>query len=206
MNLTLRSKIILSLLIGVILFLVIFAIVRLTSFVKKAGQGTNGAIGVEVPVPSPTPSPEPSPTPNPSPAPAPQPIPPPQRSAGEADLASIALPFAERFGSYSNQSSYENLSDLLPFMTEDFKKWAQGKINEQLAKPYQPIYQGVTTKALSYSMKMFDEQTGIAEMAVSTQRREMIGSPANTKIYNQDVTLKFVKSDDIWLVDRAEWK
>ena len=91
-------------------------------------------------------------------------------------------------------------------MTENFKKWAQGKINDQLQKPYQPIYQGVTTKALSYTMNLFDEKTGIAEMVVSTQRREMIGSPANTKTTNQDITLKFVKNDDIWLVDHAEWK
>ncbi len=206
MNLTLRSKIILTLLIGVILFLVIFAIVRVVSFVGKAGQETQDTVGIETPAPSPTPSSQASPAPTPSPTPAPQPVPPPQRSAGEGDLASIGLPFAERFGSYSNQSSYENLSDLLPFMTENFKKWAQGKVNEQLQKAYQPIYQGVTTKALSYSMGIFNEQTGIAEMTVSTQRREMIGSTANTKIYNQDVTLKFVKTDDIWLVDHAEWK
>ena len=200
---TLRAKIILTLLIGIIAFLIIFAIVRIVSLGKGAQEG-GGTPPIVSPAPSSAPTPEP--TPAPSPVPAPQPIPAPQRSAGEADLASIGMPFAERFGSYSNQSSFENLSDLLPFLTDDFKKWADGKIAEQLKRPYQPIYKGITTKALSYSMKLFDDKAGIAEMTVSTQRREMVGSPANTKTYNQDIVLKFVKHDDIWLVDHAEWK
>lgn len=199
---TLRAKIALISLIGISAFLIIFAVVQVVSLFNKQSKENGNTPVVEAPVSTSTPSPTPAPTPTPSP----QPVPPPQRTSGEADLASIGMPFAERFGSYSNQSSYENLSDLLPFMTENFKKWAQGKINEQLAKPYQPIYQGVTTKSLSYTMKQFDEKVGIAEMDISTQRREMIGSPSNTKTYNQDITLKFVKTDDIWLVDHAQWK
>ncbi len=201
---TLRAKIVLTSMISIIAFLVIFAIVQVISFVGKQTKGVETTTGSQGQAPSPSPSPTPAPISPPTPVS--KPIPPPERSAGEADLAAFGMPFVERFGSYSNQSSFENLSDLLPFMTDNFKKWAQGKIDEQLAKPYQPIYQGVTTKALSYTMKLFDEKTGIAEMAVSTQRREMLGSPANTKIINQDITLKFVKVDDIWLVDHAEWK
>lgn len=201
---TLRAKIILTLLISIVAFLIIFAVVRIISLAGKQNQGN--APTTEIGGIAPSPAPQQAPVAEIPATPSPAPIPPPQRSAGEADLASIGMPFVERFGSYSNQSNFENLSDLLPFMTEDFKKWAQGKINDQLAKPYQPIYQGVTTKALSYTMKLFDEKTGIAEMTVSTQRREMIGSPANTKTTTQDIALKFVQKDDIWLVDHAEWK
>ena len=203
MNLTLRAKIVLTLLVIIVGFLIIFAIIRLASLANRQQQQSVNTPTTQAPAQVAPSTPEPSIPPI---TPSPAPVPPPQRSAGEADLASLGMPFVERFGSYSNQSSFENLSDLLPFMTEDFKKWAQGKINDQLQKPYQPIYQGVTTKALSYTMNLFDEKTGIAEMVVSTQRREMIGSPANTKTTNQDITLKFVKNDDVWLVDHAEWK
>lgn len=194
------------LMIVIILFIIGFAVFQITSLIKKSQQGeqplTPTPIGQLPTVPQEPPQP-PSPS-TPPVTPVGQPTEP--RSSGEAAVAAIIMPFTERFGSYSNQSDYEHLQDLQPFMTENFKKWAQDRIEEQMKKPYQPVYQGVTTKALSYVVKLFDESAGLAELTVSTQRKEVIGSEANSKVYVQDIDLKMVKRNDVWLVDHAFWK
>lgn len=197
-----KAKIVLALMVVIILFIIGFAIFQVTSLIRKSQGGEQplapAPIG-QLPV-----QPVQPPQTTTLPQPPAQPTEP--RSSGEASVAAIALPFTERFGSYSNQSEYEHLQDLLPFMTENFKKWAQGKIEEQMKIPYQPVYQAVTTKSLSYAVKMFDEAAGLAELTVSSQRKEVIGSEANSKVYVQDIDIKMVKQNDVWLVDHAFWK
>ncbi|MBI4253416.1 hypothetical protein HY623_04585 [Candidatus Uhrbacteria bacterium] len=130
---------------------------------------------------------------------------PPPAEPGE-EIVSLALPFVERFGSYSNQGNFENLSDLLPFMGSSMRNWAQKQIAEQVNKPFQELYRGVTTKALSYTMKDYKPEQGRAEILVATQRKELIGSTVNARIYNQDVVVKLVKDDGAWVVDSAYWQ
>lgn len=132
--------------------------------------------------------------------------PPPQPAQPGDEIISLVLPFVERFGSYSNQGNFENLSDLLPFMGTTMKNWAQKQISEQSNKPFQELYRGVTTKALSYTMKDYKPEQGRAEILVATQRKELIGSTVNARVYNQDVVVKLVKDDGAWVVDSAYWQ
>ncbi|MEK7619028.1 MAG: hypothetical protein AAB416_02175 [Patescibacteria group bacterium] len=126
--------------------------------------------------------------------------------AERADLISFALPFAERFGSYSNQGNYENLSDLLGFMSVSMRQWASERISSAKEQPTPTLYKGVTTKALSNTVSFIDTKKGRAEIRVATQRKELIGSATNFKVYNQDLVLSFVKEDSVWLVDSAVWQ
>lgn len=135
----------------------------------------------------------------------PKPPTPPPAEPGD-EIISLVLPFVERFGSYSNQGNFENLSDLLPFMGSSMKKWAQKQISEQANKPFQELYRGVTTKALSYTMKDYKPEQGRAEILIATQRKELIGSTVNARVYNQDVVVKLVKDDGAWVVDSAYWQ
>lgn len=132
------------------------------------------------------------------------PTPPPAQPGDE--IISLVLPFVERFGSYSNQGNFENLSDLVPFMGSSMRNWAQKQISEQSNKPFQELYRGVTTKALSYTMKDYKPEQGRAEILVATQRKELIGSTVNARVYNQDVVVKLVKDDGAWVVDSAYWQ
>lgn len=132
--------------------------------------------------------------------------PPPQPAQPGDEIISLVLPFVERFGSYSNQGNFENLSDLLPFMGTTMKNWAQKQISEQSNKPFQELYRGVTTKALSYTMKDYKPEQGRAEILVATQRKELIGSTVNARVFNQDVVVKLVKDDGAWVVDSAYWQ
>lgn len=133
------------------------------------------------------------------------PPPPPAAKAG-AEVISLVVPFVDRFGSYSNQGTFENLSDLLLFMSPSMRLWAEKQIAEQTEKPFQELYRGVTTKALSYTLSSYEPEQGRAEMLVSTQRRELIGSTVNARVYNQDIVVKLVKDDGAWVVDSAFWQ
>ncbi|MEK7103232.1 MAG: hypothetical protein AAB870_02700 [Patescibacteria group bacterium] len=122
----------------------------------------------------------------------------------ESALIAIALPFVERMGSYSNQGSYSNLEVLLPFMTASFKQWAEEKIKESNDASYQPIYSGITTSVLSYHVTSLN--TNDAQLQMTTQRKESVGTTTNSKVYNQEVEVRMVKEGGVWLVDVVNWK
>jgi hypothetical protein len=125
----------------------------------------------------------------------------------KTDLARLASAFVERFGSYSNQSDFENITDLEVFMTERMQTWARDFIEKSRAeKPDTSIYWGVTTRALKTEILNFDESLGKTEILVSTQRREAVGTTTNAKVYYQDISLKFAKEGGAWKVDEATWK
>ena len=123
------------------------------------------------------------------------------------DLTRMASAFAERFGSFSNQSDYGNIRDLQIFMTDNMKVWAENYINDARAKKTQTIiYYGIVTKAISSEAKQFDADTGRAEILVKTQRRESSGTSGNSLTFYQDIIIKYVREQGVWRVDGIEWQ
>lgn len=124
----------------------------------------------------------------------------------ETALMRMAAAFVERFGSFSNQSNYGNISDLKIFMSAKMQAWADDFIaREKRKKAETAVYAGVTTKALYQEVKEFDEPGGRAEISVKTQRRETAGDTEAAAFY-QDIVIKFVKEKGEWKVDSAEWQ
>lgn len=119
----------------------------------------------------------------------------------------IAEAFAERFGSYSNQSDYANLDDLAVFMTPNISGWII-KYKDQLRKenPDFNYYYAMETKAISKQVNSLDEEAGKAEITVKTQRQEFKNSIENPRIFYQDILIKLVKIDNEWKVDGAYWQ
>lgn len=124
----------------------------------------------------------------------------------KAMLAQIAVNFAERYGSYSNQSNFSNILDLKYFMSVKMANWADGYVDEQRASNYNEIYYGTTTKALKSELIKFEDALGIVAINVSCQKREASGSASNFKIYYQDLLIKFIKENGAWKVDDAIWQ
>lgn len=125
----------------------------------------------------------------------------------QEDLKRMAGSFAERFGSYSNQSDYGNIRDLKLFMSSNMKEWADKYIQESIAKnTNSDIYYGITTKAVSKTVQLFDEDGGRSEVLVKTQRRESTGSTANAVNFYQNIIVSFVKEKSVWKVDSAYWQ
>lgn len=123
------------------------------------------------------------------------------------DLARLAAAFAERFGSFSNQSDYSNIRDLKLFMTVKMQNWAENYIDESQKKSIErTIYYGITTKSVATEIKKYDTDTKEAEILVKTQRREASGTTSNTTSFNQDILIKFVQEKGAWKVDGAYWQ
>jgi hypothetical protein len=133
----------------------------------------------------------------------PQPPPPPD---DRSNLRRVASFFAERFGSFSNQSDYENIDELKVLMTARMRTWADSYVTAQReAKQGSAVYFGVTTRAISTDVTEFDE-AGPATVKVSTQRSQESGETFKTKVYYQDMVIDFVKEGEIWKIDSAIWQ
>ncbi|MDD3085347.1 MAG: hypothetical protein PHU32_05680 [Candidatus ainarchaeum sp.] len=128
------------------------------------------------------------------------------REWNENDFKSIARSFSERFGSYSNQSDYGNITDVYDWLSSDMKEWADSYINNLKANTnYSGTYYGITTKALIEPLiNNFNPNSNRVEVIVKTQREE-VSSSNESKIFDQDIKIIFIKENGNWLVDEATW-
>lgn len=123
------------------------------------------------------------------------------------DLEKIGMSFAERFGSYSNQSDYSNFTDLKLFMTDNMKDWVDTYIVDLKKKAVASTgYAGQETTALIATTASFDDQAGTALIIVTVKRSVSTaevggGTPEVAKL---DLTFQKVNND--WLVDKAYWE
>ncbi len=118
----------------------------------------------------------------------------------------LAIYFAERFGSSSNQSDFSNLTDLEVFMTDSLKSRTRAYIAAERAKTASDSeYSGIITKAAVAEFVTFSETAGTAEGTVKTKRQETKADGQVTS-YDQDLSIGLKKVDGEWKVDRADWK
>ncbi len=123
------------------------------------------------------------------------------------DLGKISMSFAERFGSFSNQSNYGNFTDLKILMTDNMKTWADKYVADLKSQPQNSgTYYGVITQAVTFEVKKYDDASGQAEILVSTQRRESTESINGGTPYSQNITLSLLKVNGDWLFDKAYWE
>ena len=116
-----------------------------------------------------------------------------------ADLLTTGKIFAERYGSFSSESNYANLRDLLPLMTDDLA----GRTEEIMATP-PPVTEpyGMTTRVLSTTVNALSANA--ASLVLSTQKEE-------TKAGGQTLTyptllLEFQKINSVWKVSSVTWQ
>jgi hypothetical protein len=137
------------------------------------------------------------------------PPPPPTVSAEErahAEAQTLATLFVERYGSYSNQSNFQNLEDLLPLMSDSFRAKTERDL-EALRRDTPPPteYVGVTTRVLSTAEREYDLPRGAAAFRASVQKSEVKGTAPPTITYPAiDVTL--VREGGAWKVSSAVWQ
>ncbi len=158
----------------------------------------------------------------PAPAPvaqAPAPAPPPQTAAariqnplvptqaeapvGRTAAAQMAELFAERYGSYSNQGDYQNLRDLLPIMTDSYRKQTEAYLASAQTQPSQ-AFEGVTSVKVSTSVRSYGETDGTAVIAVTLQQEQTSGLRKSSGYRTLRMDLKRVGQD--WRVDDARWE
>lgn len=124
----------------------------------------------------------------------------------EEELETLGLSFAERFGSFSNQSDFENIVSLKSYMTSDMQEWADDYVEDGRASSADTtVYYGVTTKSVAAEKVSLDSGGGTAEYTISTQRHEVDDKNSTDRTFEQDLRLNFEKVDDAWKVDEAKW-
>jgi hypothetical protein len=118
-------------------------------------------------------------------------------------LESLAKTFAERYGSYSSESDFANLRDILGLMSVSMRQKTEEFIVGSLASG---TYYGVTTRVLSVKTIFLDEDAGAASLEINTQREESKGSPNKSEVEYQKLVLNYVMEDGVWKVDSANWQ
>ncbi len=121
-------------------------------------------------------------------------------------LINIAKAFSERYGSYSNQDNFSNLNELKIFTTKKMQRKMQDYINKVQVTKSNKIYYGIITKAVASKVKYFDKNKKQAGILINCYRKEANGNKANSRSFNQDILIKFIKENGIWLIDQAIWK
>lgn len=110
--------------------------------------------------------------------------------------------FAERFGSFSSQASFGNVSDVENIVTPALYSRLQALVASGANEPAENFY-SISTRVIN--TEVTSQTEGSATIVVGTQRTEAIGSPSNTLNRMQDLTLSLQLSGNTWLVNDYEW-
>jgi hypothetical protein len=118
--------------------------------------------------------------------------------------ATVSKMFVERLGSYSSESGYTNIDDILSLATTGFQSSLK-QIAADARRKSSPddAYYGISTKVISQGVKEETETSAI--MNLKTQRSESIGSPANTTVRYQDITVNLSRVGADWKVSGFTW-
>lgn len=130
------------------------------------------------------------------------------KSDAEVTVRSLASAFAERYGSFSNQTDFKNLKDLSPLMTDKFSAQNSEYIREQKEKAGDTlVYYGVTSKTVKNKLISLDEEETKAVVQLTMQRTEARESMnSNVKVFYQDIIVTLEKERGEWKISKAEWQ
>jgi hypothetical protein len=126
-----------------------------------------------------------------------------EERTGEVSITNLSKTFAERYGSYSNESDFANIKDVLVLMTDAFVEQTEAFMQEARAGSE---YYGVTTRVISMEVVEQNDEEGFATIQVTTQREEASGSPQNSSIFYQDLIIELVHVEGEWKISNASWQ
>jgi hypothetical protein len=111
----------------------------------------------------------------------------------------LSVLFAERLGSFSNQSGLTNITDLKSVSTAELYNYLTGTYKTTLMGTLPPAdkYYGVTSKVVGTNIDSIDSSS--ATVTVTMQRTES-GTVSNVSTVTRVLTL--TRSGDTWLVSR----
>lgn len=119
-------------------------------------------------------------------------------------FTALSRSFAERYGSYSNQSDFSNIKELYPFMTATLRATMRELIKDDpTTAAAAEGYVGVTTRAIG--VRIISSSAARAEVLVETKRSES-GQGRQDRVYYQNLKLNLVAEAGQWKVDDAQWE
>lgn len=119
----------------------------------------------------------------------------------KSQLSLKARTIIERYGTYSSDSGYQNLTELLDFMSEKLMAETSVKIEQGLEK--REGFYSIVTKVGSMELIKFDPDS-VVIFTASVQEQSMF--PGETSVLNKTVNLVFLKQGQDWKVDSISFK
>lgn len=129
--------------------------------------------------------------------------PPAAPASPEVEVRQITMTFAERYGSFSSEGNFVNLTDLSPLMTERYRRATAQLIAGERAKPRSPEFRSTRTSVVAVAVTFAGATSATAR--VTTQRTDTRSGVA-PRTYTQVLILDLLKTNEGWLVDRAVWE
>lgn len=123
---------------------------------------------------------------------------------GRTASAQIAELFSERYGSYSNQGSYQNLRDLLSVMTPSYRASTEAFLASVSSDPTAETYEGYTATKVATEEIRFDDARGEAIYEISLQQTKTLGTSV-PEISYPVLRISLEKTGDSWRVAGATW-
>lgn len=114
----------------------------------------------------------------------------------------IARSFVERLGSFSSESGYTNIDDVMVLASTSLQSELRN-LKAQALKSQSDAYYGVSTRVISLATESETETT--AAITITTSRIESIGDPRSKEVRNQEISLNLVKEGNTWLVEDYSW-
>ncbi len=121
-----------------------------------------------------------------------------------AGAEATARSFAERFGSFSSESNFQNIADLYVVMTPTMRQWADTYVAaERALRAKQTEFYGVTTRAMK--TEIIERSADGIRVRVTTQRVETKGT-AQPRSFYQSMEVALKQFGQGYFVDGAWWK
>lgn len=114
----------------------------------------------------------------------------------------VARSFVERLGSFSSESGYTNIDDVMVMASASLQSELRN-LKTQALKSQSDAYYGVSTRVISLATE--SETATTATVKITTSRTESIGDPRSKAVRNQDISLSLVKDGNTWLVEDYAW-
>jgi hypothetical protein len=122
----------------------------------------------------------------------------------QSTLMAVAMTFAERFGSFSSESNFENIRDLEVMMTDKMQDWTDSFIAKN--QDFGGEFYGIITRVLNVEIINLADDESQAQVLVSTQREETRGGVIKPRVFYQKILLNLVQENGNWKVDSATWQ
>jgi hypothetical protein len=165
------------------------------------GKGTAPKANVNAKVNSNLPLTNTQPTTNENVPPPPAEVPEITKQASSA--RTVALSFAGRFATYSNQNGLANLNDLEAISTPAVWNFIRGEYKKNLLKSLPPAntYYAMASTVLNAKITPISESEASATVAM-----QRVESGAVNKVSYETLNLKLKKIGENWLVSWEEWE
>ena len=122
---------------------------------------------------------------------------------GEAGAQTVSRNFAERYGTYSTDVAFTNISEVRELTTPEFYASLQSQVYEL---PDGADYQGRTTRAISTQLVSGTEASGSMQYRVTVQHEATTSDRSASQVSYQTALVNTELRGSAWLVSGFTWE